>query len=97
MEFEKYQMESRKSAVYAQDNKVIRVALGLSAECGEVVEQIRNRYNINADYQNIEFKKRIKKELGDLLWYFSNLCSDMSMSMEEIAEDNLKRINETLK
>jgi NTP pyrophosphatase (non-canonical NTP hydrolase) len=34
----------------------------------------------------------IKLELGDILWYLSNLCTDLGISFEEVAKKNLEKV-----
>ena len=38
-------------------------------------------------------KKGIKKELGDVLWYISNLCNEFNFELEEVALQNLEKLN----
>ena len=39
-----------------------------------------------------ESKKGIKKELGDVLWYLSNLCNEFDFSLEDVALLNLEKL-----
>ena len=39
-----------------------------------------------------ESKLAIKKELGDVLWYVSNLCTELNFSLEDVALQNLEKL-----
>ena len=34
----------------------------------------------------------IKKELGDVLWYISNLCTELDFNLEDVALQNLEKL-----
>ena len=36
----------------------------------------------------------VEKELGDVLWYVANLCSDLEISMEEVAIKNIEKLQD---
>ena len=38
-------------------------------------------------------KKELLKELGDVLWYISQLSAELGLSLEEIASLNLEKLN----
>ena len=38
-------------------------------------------------------KLAIKKELGDVLWYLSNLCDELNLTLNEVAKLNLEKLN----
>ena len=37
-------------------------------------------------------KKGLKKELGDVLWYISNLCTEFNFSLDDVALQNLEKL-----
>ena len=39
-----------------------------------------------------ESKLGIKKELGDVLWYISNLCTELNFNLEDVALQNLEKL-----
>ena len=43
-----------------------------------------------------ESKTAIKKELGDVLWYLANLCNELDFTLNEVAEENLEKLNDRL-
>jgi NTP pyrophosphatase (non-canonical NTP hydrolase) len=64
--------------------------LGLAGETGEVVEHIKKWVGHGHDLD----VDKVKKELGDVLWYISELATVMDLSMEEIARANIRKLEE---
>ena len=97
MDFDNYQIEARKTAIYPdKDKNFIYPTLGLVGESGEVAEKIKKILrdkNGNFDYES---KTAIKKELGDVLWYLANLCNELDFTLNEVAEENLEKLNNRL-
>ena len=94
MDFNEYQKETSKTAIYPKLNPSwIYPSLGLSGETGEVMEKLKK---ILRDSNSEDVGKRIadlKKELGDILWYLSQLSSELGLSLQEIAEENIAKLN----
>ncbi len=65
-------------------------ALGLNGEAGEVAEKIKKYWRDNTGY--IQTRELIKKELGDTLWYLSEVARQWELSLEEVAEANLFKL-----
>lgn len=63
--------------------------LGLASETGEIAEAIKHAefHDHPLDHDNL------KKELGDLLWYLTNVCSHYGWSLEDIAQLNIKKLS----
>ena len=93
MEINEYQTEARKTAVYPDiGNNFIYPTLGLCGEAGEVAEKVKKILrdeNGNLTLQNIE---KLTKEMGDVLWYLANLSTEINVSLEEVAQKNLDKL-----
>ena len=93
MNFEEYQKKSRKTAIYPnKGNNFVYPVLGLVGESGEVAEKIKK---VIRDYNGVLNKKQrqeIKKELGDVLWYVAQIATELSLSLDEIARFNIKKL-----
>jgi len=63
-------------------------ALGLCGESGEVADLIKksNYHGHVLDYENVA------KELGDILWYVNWMAESIGFSLEEIAVNNLLKL-----
>jgi NTP pyrophosphatase (non-canonical NTP hydrolase) len=62
--------------------------LGLVGESGEVSEIIKKHlghgHEINID--------KVTKELGDVLWYISDIAAQLGISLEDIAAKNIEKL-----
>jgi NTP pyrophosphatase (non-canonical NTP hydrolase) len=93
MNFKEYQKKSRKTAIYPNaDNNFIYPTLGLAGEAGEVAEKIKKVIRDKNGVIDDEKKKEIEKELGDVLWYVSQLASELGLSLEEVADKNIEKL-----
>ncbi len=94
MDFDNYQIEARKTAIYPnKGNNFIYPTLGLVGESGEVAEKIKKILRDKNGTFDYESKVALKKELGDVLWYLSNLCDELNFSLSDVAKENLDKLN----
>ena len=94
MDFDNYQKEARKTAIYPnKDKNFIYPTLGLVGESGEVAEKIKKILRDKNGTFDDESKLALKKELGDVLWYLSNLCNELDFTLSEVASANLEKLN----
>jgi len=93
MTFGEYQKLSRKTAQYPKiGESLVYPVLGLAGEAGEVAEKIKKLFrNKNGDLSQ-EYKLEIAKELGDVLWYLSQISTELNLSLEEVAQLNLEKL-----
>jgi NTP pyrophosphatase (non-canonical NTP hydrolase) len=93
MNFEEYQEKSRKTALYPNvGQNFIYPTIGLAGETGEVSEKIKKVIRDKNGIIDEEDKNAIKKELGDVLWYVSQLAAELGLSLDDIAENNIKKL-----
>ena len=93
MNFDEYQKESRKTAMYPEANKNLWYpALGLSGEAGEVAEKIKKIYRDSGGEITDERRGVLEKELGDVLWYVAQIATELGLSLDKIAEANLEKL-----
>lgn len=91
-DFDRYQAEARKTAVYPTHLVGIYPALGLCGEAGEVAEKIKKLHRDDHGVLSLEFLVALKKELGDVLWYVANLAEDYNISLSEVVDENLAKL-----
>lgn len=72
--------------------RLLTAALGMSAECGELVEIIKKILLQGKSY-NEDNVVHMKKEAGDILWYMSQLCIALDTSFEELMEINYQKLS----
>ena len=93
MDFKTYQKHARLTAQYPNlGSNNIYPTLGLVGEAGEVAEKVKKVIRDKKGIFDEESKKGIKKELGDVLWYRSNLCNEFDFELEEVALQNLEKL-----
>jgi len=91
--FREYKKKSRETAVYQNLGKnYIYPLLGLAGETGEVVEKFKKLLRNNDGVIDKEFIESIKKELGDVLWYISQISTELDIELDDIAETNIKKL-----
>jgi NTP pyrophosphatase (non-canonical NTP hydrolase) len=95
MRFQEYQLEAQKTDQVPgnrtdDDRAGIMVPLlGLAGEAGSLLTEYKKWLREGASYQI--FKDRVAEELGDILWYISNIASKEGLCLEVIATENLKK------
>ncbi|MDD3711545.1 MAG: nucleoside triphosphate pyrophosphohydrolase family protein [Patescibacteria group bacterium] len=98
MHFQDYQKQAKKTAVYPNKGKnYIYPVLGLTGEAGEVAEKFKKIIRDNDGKINSEKKAEIEKELGDVLWYISQISTELKINLEDVAKTNIKKLSSRLK
>lgn len=92
MDFKQYQETAVKTAVYGSGSNIIYPALGLSNEAGEVLGKIKKVLRDNDGNFTPELNSKIGDEIGDVLWYCAALARDLNLSLDDIAENNIKKL-----
>lgn len=95
--FSEYEELAKKTAMYPTDilSAISYLALGLNGEAGEVAEKVKKLIRDNDDLEEalVEKQMELAYELGDVLWYISQLCSELGISMEEVATMNIRKLS----
>ena len=93
MDLNDYQKESRKTALYPDvGGNAIYPTLGLVGEAGEVADKVKKILRDKKGIFDDESRKAIKFELGDVLWYVSQLSSELGYELEDVACTNLQKL-----
>ena len=91
-----YQADAATTAIYKW--KVIYPALGLANEAGEVLGKLKklirdNDVRFDGDSKITDQQRAdLGAELGDVLWYISNLSRDLGLSLNDIAAMNIEKL-----
>ena len=91
MNFNEYQKKSRRTAKYPEKN-FIYPTLGLAGEAGEVAEKVKKVIRDKEGKLDSETITDIGLELGDVLWYLSQLATELGLSLDDIAERNISKL-----
>ena len=93
--FDHYQEEAGKTAIYPNiGHNLWYPALGLCGESGEVAENVKKVFRDDGGVVSPDRMKRLTKELGDALWYISNIASELGVSLGHIADENLLKLQD---
>jgi NTP pyrophosphatase (non-canonical NTP hydrolase) len=93
MEFSQYQEQSRRTATYPHaGDDMTYPALGLCGEAGEVAEKVKKTLRDDGGVLSDERRDALARELGDVLWYLSQLATEAGLELEEIAAENLDKL-----
>jgi NTP pyrophosphatase (non-canonical NTP hydrolase) len=92
MDLSEYQRESRRTAEYPRDAWLAYPALGLAGEAGEVAEHAKKAIRDDGGKVKDERRAAMSKELGDVLWYVAQLASELDLSLDDIAKQNLEKL-----
>lgn len=93
MNLSDYQKDSKVTAIYpAIGHGVVYPALGLAGEAGEVANKIKKIFRDDNGVITAEKREQLQKELGDVLWYLSQVASELELDLDEIAAGNLQQL-----
>jgi len=93
MNFTDYQTKSRGTAKYPViGHAVIYPTLGLVNEAGEVAGKIKKVFRDKNGEFSAETREALKAELGDVLWYLAQTCTELDISLDQVAEANITKL-----
>jgi len=93
MDFATYQRRSRETAMYPDAGvNPVYPTLGLCGESGEVADKVKKVLRDQGGDFDADSLEGIRLELGDVLWYVSQLATELHLSLDEIAEANLAKL-----
>lgn len=94
MNLKDYQREAHKTSLNSHIPSVgfIYPMFGLAGEVGELFEKIKKLFRDHNGALTPDYKALLKKEIGDILWYLSEICTKLGFSLDEIAEENIRKL-----
>ena len=93
MDFNSYQEEALRTdrvPAHVNDASLVVPMLGLAGETGQLLSEYKKHLRDGEAHRL--FKERVSEELGDLLWYISNVASKFDLSLSDIAAANLVKV-----
>ena len=72
----------------ASHNALSCAGLGIAGEAGEVADLIKKHIHHRVPLD----EAKLRKELGDVLWYLAHACSVMGWNLGDIAEENIAKL-----
>lgn len=97
MNFEEYQKKTTLTAIYPNvGENLYYPTLGLTGEAGEVANKVKKIMRDCGGKITDEHRLSIMKEIGDVLWYCSQVCNELGVSLDYAAEDNLVKLHQRM-
>lgn len=94
MDLDDYQAQASETAIFPEelpdflDIGQVYTVLGTGGEGGEVQEKLKKAIR-EGDEAYIE---AMRDEIGDAVWYYSQVCEEFDWSLETICEENLAKL-----
>lgn len=95
--FDTYQKATEKTAIYPKMFGLHYTVLGLASEAGEVAGKLKKVIRDNDSKVGKKELEEIAFELGDVMWYVSQICNELNISLEEIATLNIQKLTKRQK
>jgi NTP pyrophosphatase (non-canonical NTP hydrolase) len=93
MDFDDYQHKALATDQRPQgDDSIVIPLLGLAGEAGTLLAEYKKR--LRDGQGHVAYESLVAEELGDALWYVSNLASKFGLSLSEVAEANLLKVGD---
>ena len=95
MDFDEYQKRASATDHTTNNDPVFSrmyLSMGLAGETGEVIEKMKKVVRNDSGIVSDEKKAELKKEMGDVLWYLSQLSKSLGISFNDVAEANLQKL-----
>jgi NTP pyrophosphatase (non-canonical NTP hydrolase) len=93
LDFARYQQAAaRTGAEIAVDHPIVYPTLGLAGEAGEVAGKVKKIFRDGGGVVTDADRAALALELGDVLWYLSELCTRLGISLTDVAERNIAKL-----
>ena len=92
MDIREYQEKAKRTVNtrLSRKDQLSNLCMGLCGESGEVVDYLKkciyHRHSFNL--------QKLTEELGDVMWYLSNIATLFAIPMTYILEENIKKLEE---
>lgn len=97
MDFDEYQKLATRTATFEGKQKeyqMLYLGLGITGEAGEIAEKLKKTLRNNDGELTDEIREGLKKEIGDVLWYLSQLSRVLGFNFSEAAQANIKKLED---
>lgn len=92
MDFNEYQEKAKETAIYPSE-RLLLIMTGLHGEGGEIAEKIKKIYRDKSGIVSPADKADLTKEMGDVLWYLSELARFLDVDLQDVAEANISKLS----
>jgi len=93
MTFNEYQELAKKTARYPKIGKMfVYPTMGLCSEAGEVASKVKKVFRDKNGVLDKKSVRAVVKELGDTLWYISQIAAEIKIPLDYVALSNLRKV-----
>ena len=93
LDFYDYQMQSRKTwHEVDMSHPVVYPTIGLLNEAGELAGKIKKIFRDKDGLISRKDVEELKQELGDVLWYLTQICTELDLPLESVARENIDKL-----
>ena len=71
--------------------RILTAAIGISAEGGEFAEIVKKCF-FQGKPMDEDAQYHMKRELGDIMWYIAQACIALDISMDDVIETNIEKL-----
>ncbi len=99
MTFDEYQKQALTTAVNNYDPLMAKTiwAMGVAGEAGEVVEKWKKIVAYKEGKVSDDDLAELAKELGDVVWYIAVMADSLGLSLEDIMQRNVTKLQDRQK
>lgn len=93
-DFDEYQYRAHLSSLNADvnGNRLVYPVLGLANEAGEVSGKVKKLFRDKGGILDDADRQALTAELGDVLWYLAEVCTQAGIELADVANDNLVKL-----
>lgn len=97
MNLDEYQKQASQTSTYGGKDQayvLMYLSMGLAGETGEVIEKLKKIVRNDGGVVSESKRDDLAKELGDVLWYLSQLAETLGLSLSGVAEKNIEKLSD---
>jgi NTP pyrophosphatase (non-canonical NTP hydrolase) len=85
-------LAARTGGAIRVDHPIVYPTLGLVNEAGEVAGKVKKIFRDRGGEITDADREAITLELGDVLWYLAELCTQLGIGLDDVAAANLDKL-----
>ncbi len=100
MDFNEYQALASRTANFEGKQKeyeLLYLTLGIAGEAGEIAEKVKKLIRNDDGALSDEKREDLKREIGDVLWYLSQLARTLAIPFDDVARANIEKLADRAK
>lgn len=95
LDFADYQRRAaRTGGAVKANHPIVYPTLGLTNEAGEVAGKVKKIFRDRDGVVTDDDRAALTLELGDVLWYLAELCTQLEINLDDVAAANLHKLED---